>query len=307
MHTLRSVTLDAPAKINLTLDVLGIRPDGYHEVTMVMQTVSLVDTVRLEKRASGISLSIDGNVALEADETNLAYRAAKHFFQTQKVTGGVHIHLMKRIPMAAGLAGGSTDAAAVIKGLSILYQPTPCRQDLLDMCASIGSDVPFCYEGGTMLATGRGEILERLPDAPAFFVVLAKPKAAVSTAWVYKRADAFGALPHPATETMLEAIRSQDVESIKKHLKNVLEVVTIEEYPEIRRLKDFMEMHGAAALMSGSGPTVFGLLEGRAEAEVLLTKLRHEFPGTESFLSWTIPKAPPAETQSSTAKIEERG
>lgn len=290
------MTLDAPAKINLTLDVLGVRTDGYHEVRMVMQSVSLVDTVRLEEREAGISLSVDGNDALEADETNLAYRAARLFLEQQAIAGGVHIHLTKRIPLAAGLAGGSADAAAVIKGLSMLYRPGLEKSKALEMCAAIGSDVPFCYEGGTMLATGRGEVLERLSDLPLFYILLAKPRISVSTAWVYKRVDDAGALLHPDTDAMIEAIRMQDRDAIKRHLGNVLEVVTIDAHPEIRRLKDCMEERGARALMSGSGPTVFGLLEDRSAAEHLLDEMRRTFPDAEHCLSWVIPNASHGET-----------
>lgn len=292
MHIERSVTIEAPAKINLTLDVLGVRADGYHEVRMIMQTVSLFDTIRLEARASGVTLTVDGNDALETDDRNLAYRAAKCFLEKQKIAGGVHIRLTKRIPMAAGLAGGSTDAAAVIKGLVYIYRPTLDRRDVLEMCAEIGSDVPFCYEGGTMLATGRGEVLERLPDVPRFYVILSKPNVSVSTAWVYGEIDAAHALPHPDTDTMVRAIHQQDGNAIKKHLGNVLEVVTIGAHPEIQCIKECMEAHGARALMSGSGPTVFGLVEERSTAERLWKKLQQTFPASEHFLAWTISGQP---------------
>ncbi|MBQ5501766.1 MAG: 4-(cytidine 5'-diphospho)-2-C-methyl-D-erythritol kinase, partial [Selenomonas sp.] len=168
------VTVEANAKINLTLDILGKRPDGYHEVAMVMQTVGLHDTLTLEKREQGISLNI--NVPwLKADEKNLAWRAAALVQEEFGLTGGVHIELIKRIPVAAGLAGGSADAAAVLKGMSELYGLNLSDNKLCELGAKLGSDIPFCLLGGTMLATGRGEVLKRLPDMPETWVVLVKP------------------------------------------------------------------------------------------------------------------------------------
>ena len=217
----------ARAKINLTLDILGKRPDGYHEVEMVMQSVALADEVELEKTAQGISLEIEG-ATLAADESNLAWRAAALF--------------LRRFPSA-----------------------------------EIGSDVPFCLAGGTQLATGRGEILRRLADLPPFPVVLAKPPVDVSTAWAYGRYDAQKAVRHPDTEKMLAAIGAGDRLRICRELCNVLESVTIEEHEEIRRLKERMLEQGAlAAMMSGSGPTVFALMESEGAAQNLTKRLREE-------------------------------
>ena len=178
------LSLKAHAKINLALDVIGKRPDGFHEVAMIMQSVSLHDTVALSLGGDAISL-VCNRADLPCDHTNLAFRAATLLRQECGVSQGVHIELTKRIPMAAGLAGGSTDAAAVLKGLNVLWKLALSPDELETLAARLGSDVPFCLWGGTTLATGRGEILEPLPDFAGYGVVLANPPLAVSTAWVY--------------------------------------------------------------------------------------------------------------------------
>ena len=266
----------ARAKINLTLDILGKRPDGYHEVEMVMQSVALADEVELEKTAQGISLEIEG-ATLAADESNLAWRAAALFLRRFPSAGGIAIRLKKTIPMAAGLAGGSADAAAVLLGMNDLFEKGLDEAALAEFAAEIGSDVPFCLAGGTQLATGRGEILRRLADLRPFPVVLAKPPVDVSTAWAYGRYDAQKAVRHPDTEKMLAAIGAGDRLRICRELCNVLESVTIEEHEEVRRLKERMLEQGAlAAMMSGSGPTVFALMESEGAAQNLTKRLREE-------------------------------
>lgn len=270
------ITVNGEAKINLTLDILGKRPDGYHEVSMVMQSVSLHDTLQLERIPEGIELSIDVPW-LEADETNLAYRAAAKILAYGRVSGGVRIQLQKRIPMAAGLAGGSADAAAVLRGVNELYGLNLSLDELCSLAAQLGSDIPFCLCGGTMLATGRGEVLKRLPPVPAFWVVLAKPPISVSTAWAYQHYDAEGAERHPDNEAMCRAIAAGSREELAPLLCNVLESVTIKQYPVIAAYKEKMLQQGAmVSMMSGSGPTVFGLLETRAAAERLAAVLREQ-------------------------------
>lgn len=270
------ITVNGEAKINLTLDILGKRPDGYHEVSMVMQSVSLHDTLQLERIPEGIELSIDVPW-LEADETNLAYRAAAKILAYGRVSGGVRIQLQKRIPMAAGLAGGSADAAAVLRGVNELYRLNLSLDELCSLAAQLGSDIPFCLCGGTMLATGRGEVLKRLPPVPAFWVVLAKPPISVSTAWAYQHYDAEGAERHPDNEAMCRAIAAGSREELAPLLCNVLESVTIKQYPVIAAYKEKMLQQGAmVSMMSGSGPTVFGLLGTRAAAERLAAVLREQ-------------------------------
>ncbi|MBP3781244.1 MAG: 4-(cytidine 5'-diphospho)-2-C-methyl-D-erythritol kinase [Selenomonas sp.] len=270
------VTVEANAKINLTLDILGKRPDGYHEVAMVMQTVGLHDTVTLEKRAQGISLNI--NVPwLKADEKNLAWRAAALVQEEYGLTGGVHIELVKRIPIAAGLAGGSADAAAVLKGMSELYGLNLSAKKLCELGARLGSDIPFCLLGGTMLATGRGEVLKRLPDMPETWVVLVKPRISVSTAWAYQNYDELGAERHPDNEAIQKEIARGSRKGVAKLLCNVLESVTINKYDVIERYKQMMLDKGAmASMMSGSGPTVFALAQNREQAEEIAGFMRRE-------------------------------
>ena len=270
------VTVEANAKINLTLDILGKRPDGFHEVAMVMQTIGLHDTLTMEKTEGEIALSI--NVPwLKADEKNLAWRAAEIVRQECGVKGGVRMELTKRIPVAAGLAGGSADAAAVLKGMNVLYNLQLTADKLCELGAKLGSDIPFCIKGGTMLATGRGEVLTRLADMPETWVVLAKPRISVSTAWAYQNYDEQGAERHPDNEAIKEAISRGNRKAVAKLLCNVLESVTIKKYDVIAAYKEMMLEHGAmASMMSGSGPTVFGLARNREQAEAIADVLRKE-------------------------------
>ena len=272
------LTLSANAKINLTLDILGTREDGYHEVAMIMQEISLHDTLSMGKINQGISLTIviEGQQGtLPADESNLCWKAAALVQKEYNLQEGVEIHLTKRIPMAAGLAGGSADAAAVLKGMNHLFRLGMTEARLCELGARLGSDIPFCIMGGTMLATGRGEILTRLPSFPRLSVVLAKPPVGVSTAWAYKTYDAGYDGPHPDNEAMLEAIHGGEAHKAADLLCNVLEGVTETEHPVIADYKRLMMEHGAmASMMSGSGPTVFGLVREKQQAWHLADTLK---------------------------------
>lgn len=272
------LTLSANAKINLTLDILGTREDGYHEVAMIMQEISLHDTLSMGKINQGISLTIaiEGQKGtLPADESNLCWKAAALVQKEYNLQEGVEIHLTKRIPMAAGLAGGSADAAAVLKGMNHLFRLGMTEARLCELGARLGSDIPFCIMGGTMLATGRGEVLTRLPSFPRLSVVLAKPPVGVSTAWAYKTYDAGYDGPHPDNEAMLEAIHGGDAHKAAGLLCNVLEGVTETEHPVIADYKRLMMEHGAmASMMSGSGPTVFGLVREKQQAWHLADTLK---------------------------------
>ena len=281
--------MEGRAKINLTLDILGTREDGFHEVAMVMQAVGLSDVLTLEKReAPGVGLSIDVPW-LRADEKNLAYRAAKLMQEEYHLPGGVEIHLTKRIPMAAGLAGGSADAAAVLRGMDALYELGAGDEKLCELGARLGSDIPFTLMGGTMLATGRGEVLRRLPDFPETFVVLAKPHVSVSTAWAYGAYDTHPAEQHPDNDAMIRAIEAGDRRKAASFLCNVLESATIKRYEVISKLKEMMKEAGAmASLMSGSGPTVFGLAETQEQAENIAAAVR--LPDVDVFITKTIAK-----------------
>ena len=286
----RLVKINANAKINLTLDILGKRPDGYHEVAMIMQEILLHDTLTLTKQEFGISLSItvEGQKGeLPADETNLCWRAAA-LLQKELGAGGVSIHLVKRIPMAAGLAGGSADAAAVLKGMDQLYGLQLSEERLCSLGAALGSDIPFCIMGGTMLATGRGEVLTRLPALPMTDVVLAKPGVGVSTAWAYKTYDAGYDGLHPDNAAMQEAVGAGSSKRAAELLCNVLEGVTAGKYGVISAYKELMLQHGAwGSMMSGSGPTVFGLAPDADTAAGIADALRRYDSGAAVFVTKT--------------------
>lgn len=286
---MKKITLKARAKINLTLDVLGKRPDGYHEVEMVMQTIGLHDELVIEDAESGITVTTN-NPSLPGGESNTAYRAAKMMVDSLQINRGVKIHIIKGIPVSAGLAGGSTDAAAVIKGLNHLWNLNLSREDLVTRAAQIGSDVPFCIRGGTALARGRGELLAELPDIPELWLVLAKPLLEVSTAEIYQNFDPRRVAERPNTGAMIKAVRDGNINGITENLANVLESVTLSRYPVVLQVKQAMKDSGVRrALMSGSGPTVFGLVDSQAKAKMTVTRLRERLPGMFVELSRTWP------------------
>jgi len=264
----------APAKINLTLDVLYKRPDNYHEVEMVMTTVDLADRICLESREDGVIEIISTDNFVPNDHRNFAYQAARLVKDTYGIGQGVSITIEKEIPIAAGLAGGSSDAAATLKGLNELWNLGLSIDELAELGAKIGSDVSFCVYGGTALATGRGEKIQELSAPPNCWVVLAKPKIGVSTAEVYGGLKVEG-LEHPNTKQMMHAIETEDYELLCKSLGNVLETVTFKLHPEVVMLKEQMKRFGAdATLMSGSGPTVFGLVDSEARVSRIYNGLR---------------------------------
>ncbi len=264
----------APAKINLTLDVLYKRPDNFHEVEMVMTTVDLADRISLESREDGVIQIISTDNFVPNDHRNFAYQAARLIKDTYGIKQGVSITIEKEIPIAAGLAGGSSDAAATLKGLNELWNLGLSIDELAELGAKIGSDVSFCVYGGTALATGRGEIIKEIPAPPNCWVLLAKPKIGVSTAEVYGGLKVKG-LEHPNTKQMIKAIETKDYELLCSSLGNVLETVTFKLHPEVVMLKEQMKRFGAdATLMSGSGPTVFGLVDSEARVSRIYNGLR---------------------------------
>ncbi|AIQ50124.1 4-(cytidine 5'-diphospho)-2-C-methyl-D-erythritol kinase [Paenibacillus sp. FSL R7-0331] len=265
----------APAKINLMLDVLHKRADGFHEVEMIMTMVDLADRLELSelKRDSIIISSQAGYIPL--DEKNLAFQAARLIKDRYNVKSGVHIHLDKRIPVAAGLAGGSSDAAATLRGLNRLWRLGIPSQELQELGAELGSDVPFCVTGGTALATGRGEKLTHIANPPQCWVILAKPPINVSTAEVYGRVRANQIAVHPSASRMQQAIEAGDFGAVCAGLGNVLEDVTLKLHPEVQQLKEAMVRLGAdGVLMSGSGPTVFGLVSKQSKVARIYNGLR---------------------------------
>ncbi|MGE7828809.1 4-(cytidine 5'-diphospho)-2-C-methyl-D-erythritol kinase [Paenibacillus sp. NPDC093718] len=265
----------APAKINLMLDVLHKRPDGFHEVEMVMTMIDLADRLEMseQKRDTIIITSQAGYIPL--DEKNLAFQAARLIKERYDVRQGVHIHLDKKIPVAAGLAGGSSDAAATLRGLNRLWGLGIPQEELLALGAELGSDVPFCVTGGTALATGRGEVLTPIPNPPQCWVIVAKPPINVSTAEVYGRLRSEQIQRHPSAERMVEALTQGSFQQMCQSLGNVLEEVTLKMHPEVQQLKEGMLKLGAdGALMSGSGPTVFGLVSKESKVARIYNGLR---------------------------------
>ena len=266
--------IDAYAKVNLGLDVVRRLENGYHEVKMVMQTVGICDTLTLKKEAEGIKITTDSG-EIPANEDNLVYKAAKLLKDKYDIGEGVSIHLEKRIPVAAGMAGGSTDAAAVLKGMNALFSMGLSEEQLKEEGVKLGADIPYCIMGGTALAEGIGEKLTRLPDTPDAFLLVAKPDINVSTKYVYENLQLDKIEKHPDIDGMVESIQAGNLQGVIDRMDNVLQTVTEEKYTVIGELKRFMEANGALkALMSGSGPTVFGIYEDRQKAEVAAEALK---------------------------------
>jgi 4-diphosphocytidyl-2-C-methyl-D-erythritol kinase len=266
----------APAKINLTLDVLHKRNDGYHEVEMIMTMVDLADRIEFKLIPENRNIKIESASSfIPLDERNLAYRAAKLLQEEYGIDKGVYIHIDKKIPVAAGLAGGSSDAAATFRGLNRLWNLDLPIEKMMELGARLGSDIPFCIRGGTALATGRGEIIEPIVGPPACWVVLAKPPVSASTADVYSHLNVAEIKDHPNAMHMLEALNKGDYHSMVHLLGNVLERVTFERYPGVKHLKDCMARLGAdGVLMSGSGPTVFGLVNKESKLARIVNGLK---------------------------------
>ena len=276
------ITRKAYAKLNLTLDILGKREDGYHDLSMVMQSISLCDTLHVSlTQGSDILCRVDG-ADLPADESNLAVKAARAFFRESGIAPcGLSVTLEKRIPMAAGMAGGSSDAAAVLHALRELLAPEMSREALERIGETVGSDVPFCVRGGTALAEGRGEKLTTLKSAPKFSVVVCKPPFPISTPVLFKRSDSVTLTHRPDTAAMLRAIEEGDADGVAAKLCNVFEEVLPEEYGEVFVIRDKLLALGAlGAQMTGSGPTVFGLFKDDAAAQKAEAALKAEYEQT---------------------------
>lgn len=272
---MNSIKLKARAKINLGLDVVRKREDGYHDVRMIMQTIGLYDKISLEKtKEEGIYVTT--NLAyLPTNENNLVYKAAKLMIDTYNLPGGIKIDVSKFIPVAAGLAGGSSDAAATLYGINRMYGLKLSQQKLMELGVKIGADVPFCIMRGTALAEGIGEKLTGIKGMPVCPVVIAKPAISVSTKFVYENLHLDEKIVHPDIDGMVSDITKGDIHGICSRMGNVLETVTVKEYPVIEDIKQKMKEQGAInAMMSGSGPTVFGIFEDKAKAEECTRYLR---------------------------------
>ena len=274
---MREIKLKAMAKINLGLDVVRKREDGYHEVRMIMQTIRMYDQIMLtEQKEPGIKVKTNVSF-LPVNEDNLVYKAAKLLMDEFQVTSGVEIDLRKFIPTAAGMGGGSSDAAAVLVGVNRMFKLGLSKQQLMERSVAIGADVPFCVLRGTALAEGIGEVLTPLPPLPKCFVLIAKPPINVSTKFVYTNLRANELTWHPDIDGQIQALRDGDLEEVCRKMGNVLENVTIPAYPIISTIKEKMLQCGAVnAMMSGSGPTVFGIFSEREHAEKAAELLREE-------------------------------
>ncbi len=262
-----SIRLKARAKINLSLDVLGKREDGYHDVRMVMQTIGIYDRLIITKIPED-EIRIQSNLFyLPINENNLIYKAAKLLKDEFGFSGGVDVNLNKFIPVAAGMAGGSTDAAATLFGINKIYELGLSQNKLMELGVQIGADVPYCIMRGTALAEGIGEQLSRLKPVPHMWIVVAKPPINISTKLVYEQLDMNDIIYHPNVNKMIQAINKESIEEIAANMGNVLERVTIPLYPIIDSIKNDMLSHGAInAMMSGSGPTVFGIFPNERTA-----------------------------------------
>ena len=263
----KRATVRSYAKINLTLDVLGKRDDGYHTIETIMQLVNLSDIVIVDKTNDYISVSSNKKF-LPTNEKNIAYKATQLFYDTLGITGGARVFIHKNIPVAAGLAGGSGNGAAVLVALNHLHSKPFSDEELLAIGSKLGADIPYCMTGGTQIATGIGEIMEKAPSMSKHYVLLVTPPIAVSTPWVYTEFDNTEKKTFPDTKKMLQALENDDYYAICNTLSNTLEDVTIKEHPVIKGIKEKMILNGAdGALMSGSGPTVFGFFSDFKKAK----------------------------------------
>ena len=267
--------LRALAKINLGLDILRKREDGYHEVRMIMQTIQMYDVLEMKRvRKLGISLSVNYSY-IPNDERNLVYKAAKLLMDEFQVKGGVDIHLEKFIPVAAGMAGGSSDAAAAFVGVNRMFHLGLTEEQLMERAVKVGADVPYCIMRGTALAEGIGEKLKRLPKVPECYVLVGKPGINVSTKTAYENLNLAGIGKHPDIDGLIRDIECGDLYAMASKMENVFEPGIIRQYPVIGNIKELMEEKGALkAVMSGSGPTVFGIFDNRDKMAAAARSLR---------------------------------
>lgn len=280
------IELKALGKINLGLDILGRRDNGYHDVRMVMQTVYLYDRVFLEKTGED-GIQIETNISyLPVNENNIAYKAADLLKKEFHMEGGIRIRLEKHIPVAAGMAGGSSDAAAVLFGMNRLFGLGLSEEELKERGVKLGADVPYCIMRGTVLAEGIGEILTPLPPMPKCYILIAKPPLSASTKTVYEKIDRQGIESHPDIDGILSGLSGGDIHKVAASMGNVLEQVMLKEYPVLQTIKDVMIKAGALnAMMSGSGPTVFGIFDSRSRAKAAAARLKKQTPVKQTYVT----------------------
>ena len=285
---MKTLTRNAYAKVNLALDVLRRREDGYHDVCMIMQNLSLYDTLTFtveEADTLTITLACD-KAFVPCDAGNLIYKAIALMGETYHLTGHVHVELVKRIPVEAGMAGGSTDCAAAFHAMRELYGLDVSDQELMKLGVKLGADVPYCIMAKTALSEGIGEVLTEVAPLPDCFVVVAKPTISVSTKMVYENLHANELQHHPDVAGMVDALKQGDLSGVASRMENVLETVTTKLYPQIEEIKQTMKESGAEnAIMSGSGPTVFGLYTEKATAEQAAEKIRQQYGLSEVYVT----------------------
>lgn len=272
---MKSIKLKAYGKINLGLDVLGKRDDGYHDLDMIMQSVDLHDVITITKNDSGEITVKSSTSKIPNDKSNLAYRAAKLLMEEFNIEKGVEIEIEKNIPISGGMAGGSADCAAVLKGMNKLFKLKLTEQQLMARGVRLGADVPFCIMGKTARAEGIGEVLTPIPNKLKGYLVIAKPPISVSTGFAYGQIDKVKIKNRPDTEGIIEAIKENDLNSLAKTICNVFEEVTIPEHKEIEEIKTKLKDCGALnAMMSGSGPTVFGIFDDKKKAVEAIDRIK---------------------------------
>ncbi|MBI9013034.1 MAG: 4-(cytidine 5'-diphospho)-2-C-methyl-D-erythritol kinase [Clostridiales bacterium] len=269
-----SINLNAYAKVNLSLDILAKRPDGYHEVEMIMQQVTLCDEVTITKKPAGISIHTNCYF-IPNNAKNIGYKIAQDVLEKHGIKTGVHIEIVKNIPVAAGLAGGSADAAAVIDGLNKLFDLKMTKEEMKKIAVKHGADIPFCIEGGAAVARGIGEELEVIPSLKNVWMVLVKPSIGVSTQEIYRSLVIDDIKRHPDTPLLIEAMHHNNYREIANNMYNVLEEVTSKKYSVIKNIESKMKEYGAiGTMMSGSGPTVFGIFKNYKKANAAYNNLQ---------------------------------
>ena len=279
--------IKAYAKINISLDIVGKREsDGYHLLRMIMQNIDLYDEISIVKQQEGITLSCNKSY-VPTDSRNLAYKAAMLFKEKYNIKDGVHIDIVKNIPVSAGLAGGSTDAAAVLKLMNKIFEKNASHEELMDMGLKLGADIPYCISGGTALCEGIGEKITTLSPFKDKILVLVKPSFGVSTKEVYKSFNLDRVRVHPKTDSLIEAMENDDLYYVANNMKNLLENVTLRKHNILIKIKEEMNRYGAVgSMMSGSGPSVFAFFDDMLKAQRCYEKMKESYK--EVFLTRTI-------------------
>ncbi|GAA0087097.1 4-(cytidine 5'-diphospho)-2-C-methyl-D-erythritol kinase [Clostridium sp. CTA-7] len=278
--------IKAYAKVNISLDIIGKREDGYHLLEMIMQSIDLYDEISIEEQKEGINIKCN-RPYVPTDERNLAYKAAKLFKETYNIDSGVNIYIKKNIPVCAGLAGGSTDGAAVLKIMNNLFNINASDEELMELGLKLGADVPYCIKGGTALCEGIGEKVTELTRFKDKIVVLVKPPFGVSTKSVYQEFNLDRAKNHPNTQVLIEAIKNDDLKTVCNNMRNLLENVTLRKHKVLINIKEEMRYFGAVGtMMSGSGPTVFAFFDDMLKAQKCFEKMKEKY--NDVFITRTI-------------------